>query len=1445
VGRHVQFTIANNYHFQDISRMRDLTPAELGIWLGHQTATDPTLFNCAELIEFHGALDAEIFERALRCVLERTEILSTRFFELGGVPKADVVANPDGTFKGNARITSVQKSAIFPAISDASIETASSHSRAPASLGEATLDELVNEPFALADGKLCRHALVFDGPHLVGWLFVAHHIALDGFAFQLLIRRVAAVYTSLHHGGAHPPATVLQMETICNFDLAYQESHRRKEAAAYFRRAPEGHFPKARLARYVRVEQESPITAAVRPIRSRTLAPTSLFVSVQEAARQLQASWPELVLAIAARFTSHASGQRRFALGVPVMLRLGTPKLRVPCMAMNIVRLPLNLSFDESLAQTLDNLRARWREQSLHHQYRYEELDELSFGPVVNVLPFTDEPTFGDVTCQSFNISAGPVADLSIMLAPRSNGLELILDGNPTLFSEHSLAEMSQDLLNYFESSLSVDVHVLAPCLEHREPDIVELLNAAANEHPTAIAVVDGTTRWTYAQLRSSVQRFSAGLRRVLGGETRCFAHTLIAIDVRRGVDAVALMLATLELGAGFAFLDPDQPLARRADLCRRLEPLLVVSSHPETWESLDAGRAVSPSQLEGVAPSRGQANQADPGDPAYVVFTSGSTGAPKGVVISRRAVSAFVRGAMQTYPLTSEDRVLQFAPMTFDACIEEILVTLCLGATLVIRTDEMLDSMPTFTQTCDVWRITVLDLPTAFWHEWVRSFREVGSSVPSSLRTVIIGGEAADASAIETFREHAPHVQLLNTYGPSECTVVATCAELSHVDVKDGVPIGRALPTVTAFVIDEAGRTLEGPCEGELCLTGPQLATGYLTAQETKARFVSLATPPLRAYRTGDRVRRSATGELYFLGRIDHEIKLSGYRINPAEVEATLNRHPNVATSAVTADKSNGHVLLTAHVQPREPAHPSSPAAEQLRQFLLELLPAPMVPTRYVFHTALPLSTHGKLDRRALVQHESPPGQGQTLDDPLFLTSPGRELLDVWRKVLGRTDARPDDDFFQLGGHSLQVIQLAARLHGVLPNVSVSAIFRNPTPRGLLTSVHLSTPRAADVDFRDVAALRLPPIRRRAVTTPASILLTGATGFVGSHLLCELLSRGITVQCLVRGETPGAARARLSSALQRHRCMPPDERLTLVHAIPWDITSPPSSELTAMVAPPDVIIHCAADVNLTRPFDSLAPANVLSTRWLLEYAALHAARFCYVSTLAVAPTNVSASHVPEQIFDAHPGLVDGYQQSKWHAERLCKLAADQGLDVQVVRLGRVVGSTATTLVNPGDIVWRIARASTRCGYWPQLNVAEVWTPVDTVASIAAQLSLTPAAPGEAACRVFHVTHQSTVHLERLRLALVRAGFLAQSCALPDWLEQVRLHADAEDAATLAFFELGEGNRALPSDLPYACTNLLSALPHLDTMPLTDELIDAYVQTAVKDGLLRRTRPIP
>ena len=301
------------------------------------------------------------------------------------------------------------------------------------------------------------------------------------------------------------------------------------------------------------------------------------------------------------------------------------------------------------------------------------------------------------------------------------------------------------------------------------------------------------------------------------------------------------------------------------------------------------------------------------------MVFTSGSTGEAKGVTVSHAALAHFVQAARSSYRFKPEDRVLQFAPLAFDASLEELLVTWTAGAALVLRDDTWLDSLRGFCAASERASISVLDLPTAFWHELTLALEAGSARLWPGLRLVIIGGEAGLPGRLTAWQRLAPQVRLLNTYGPAEATVVATFADLSNWQTSSEVPIGLPLPGVDALLVDDQGRLLDTmEATGELYLAGPTLSSGYFRRPDlTHQRFVSLPGFA-RTYRTGDRVTRAADGQLTFLGRADDELKISGYRVAPAEIEAALSKHPQVQTCAVLAESSSAHGAkhLVAHVR-------------------------------------------------------------------------------------------------------------------------------------------------------------------------------------------------------------------------------------------------------------------------------------------------------------------------------------------------------------------------------------------------------------------------------------------------------------------------------------------------------------------------------------------------
>ncbi|MQA27777.1 MAG: AMP-binding protein, partial [Micromonosporaceae bacterium] len=369
-----------------------------------------------------------------------------------------------------------------------------------------------------------------------------------------------------------------------------------------------------------------------------------------------------------------------------------------------------------------------------------------------------------------------------------------------------------------------------------------------------------------------------------------------------------------------------------------------------------------------------------DSDEPAYILFTSGSTGEPKPVVTPRRAIATTVRSLRDLFGITPDDRVLQFASLNWDTCFEEILPTLTVGAALVFNDEAHSGSFPRFLRMIERERITVLNLPTAFWHELVHYQSDTRAGLPDCVRAVVIGGEAVNPARLADWCDlDAARIRLINTYGCTETTLITHAVDLHgpqapHFDTPwretERAPIGWSLPHVLEHVTDE----------GELLIGGPALALGYRGLPEaTRARFVDV--PGGRHFRTGDRVRRSPDGMLVPAGRFDHEVKVRGIRVDPGEVEAHIAGHPGVSAVAVVGDLVAGRTALLAYVVPRPHADVSTLDADLLG-YLRTRVPPHLVPSRITVVPTLVRTASGKADRTKTHQRHATHGRGKESDE-------------------------------------------------------------------------------------------------------------------------------------------------------------------------------------------------------------------------------------------------------------------------------------------------------------------------------------------------------------------------------------------------------------------------------------------------------------------------------
>jgi nonribosomal peptide synthetase MxcG len=1003
-------------------RVHPLTSAARGIWLGQ--ALNPTCraYWTAEYLELRGPLNRNALRAAVNHAIREAETLHQRIFREGN----DLLARVDVPDR---------------------IEL--SETELPESAARALLNaELPPAPDLSCDPLYTLRLLRVGVTHHLLQLRV-HHLALDGTGYGLVYQRLLHCYSQFAQG-LTPAFEARPLRALITEEADYRRSHAFNLDRAYY-------------AALLRNAKEPSSLQPLRPLGSRPRVRRS-HLSAEEFAggvqklRSLRLEPAPFLLATLACWLEEHTGERQHVVGLAIAARFSPLALKSPCMAMNIVPVLVDVQRDKTLADVTRSVQEQLRDGRRHQRYRYEDLRAdcatrgvaRPFGVVLNYMPFGPPSQVDELQITRHPLAAGPVEDLALSIVAEASGWRCDLEGHAEAYDEATLTALEASWRERLEAALAAPEQPIAELFAPRriasllvsggsvEPlDVLTCLERHAQLRPRAPAIEgDGVPSLNYFELLSEVRRCAGAFaqRGVRLGDR-------VALLLRRLPSTVAAQLAVLWLGATYVPVDPDGPPERILRVLDDARPSLVVA------ESVDVARlelsrwpCMSPGH-RGTAVDRSVVADTTP---AYVIFTSGSTGTPNGVVVSRGALAHFTAAGCQRYGLRARDRILQFSPLQFDASVEEIHLTLASGATLVLRTDEMLESLTRFASNCERLGITVLDLPTAFWHELVDAPR----SLPrlSAVRLWIIGGEAAHPEKVQRhFERFGDRTRLVNSYGPTETTVVCATAELRPQGCAGPTPIGGPLPGVELLVLDDALQVVDQGRVGQLAVLGPTLATGYFGREElTSTRFVTLlrAGQVHRAYLTGDRVRVNERSELVYLGRLDDELKLSGHRVQPLEVELALSQLPGLAECAVVGVQNAGRAQLAAYYVPRG----SGPAPASLREALRARIHPAAIPGHFIRLERLPRDTNGKVDRNALRKLVP-----SCTAEACLLSEWERTVAAAFSAVLGHAVASPDADFFALGGHSLAALQLASRLSQSTGfDVPISSVFEHTTVRGM-----------------------------------------------------------------------------------------------------------------------------------------------------------------------------------------------------------------------------------------------------------------------------------------------------------------------------------------------------------------------------------------------------------
>jgi len=953
---------------------------------------------------------------------------------------------------------------------------------------------------------------------------------------------------------------------------------------------------------------------------------------------------------------------------------------------------------------------------------------------------------------------------------------------------------------------------------------VPDLFDERAKRRPAAIAVADGTERISYGQLARETSRLAQGLRDLGVGR-----ETVVGVCLSRGTEVVRGLLAVMKAGGAYLPLDPSLPPARLARMCEQARPAIAVTDDhndgPGSWPSDVRAIRVRELARSGEPETPGPR----PGDLGYVICTSGSTGPPKAVGVSHGALARAIPEIGRAYQVSERDRIPLLASVGFDTSIEQILVTLLSGATLIIP-DRMIApaELPGY---LNQERLTVVDLTPAYWHRMLASVKPDDERL-RTLRLMITGGDAASPGDCAAALAAAPHARMLNAYGLTETTITSTLFEITSRE--ETVPVGKPLPHATIRVLD-----------GEVYIGGPALAREYLGQPElTAERFVT-GPDGQRLFRTGDRGRLGADGNLEITGRVDRQLKIRGFRVEPAEIENVLAAHPAVDQVEVRADElAHGDKRLTAYYTARTDTGRTDP--KDLDSFAKARLPGYMVPSAF-----LPLN------------HE--PDQEKTGQDERY-TPTQAGMSHLWARLLRTDRAGLDDDFFRLGGNSLLAAELLARVRvmfGVGANhvrPLTRALLRDPTLRGFSAATEdaragrLGTGDAADdIDFVREAALDVPVITARNITARKDVLLTGATGFIGIHLLRELLTSPDTrVHCLVRANDAGHAGRRIAEAAARYEVG--DLEMERVVMVPGDLGEPefglPAAEFDELARTIDVVYHCGATVNFIYPYEELRAVNVGGTREVIRLAGRYRGiPVHYVSSAAVlAGFGVAGVRaVTEDQPLAYPDrLCVGYVQTKYVAEELLRAAARNGLPVSVYRPMDVVGASQTGAWNVNAEMRALIRFIADTGAAPDISLPLDFVAADTFAAALVQLSRTTSGG------TFHLTAPRYVRLGFLVDRLRRRGYRITELPYREWVRELLRHAASDPSHPMTPFVPLFVDHCPGTDLTiaemyaddvfpaYSAANTERALRGSGiTIPdVGAELIDRHIEHLIANGFL-------
>ncbi|MDN3222037.1 non-ribosomal peptide synthetase [Pseudomonas nunensis] len=1032
----------------------ELASVQQGIWLDQMAHPELPYYNIGMVLEIKGRIDVQLLEKAIELIANRHDALRLSFSHEG----------------------SVARQSVLPSIEVKLDVVDFSEEDTAAGLAMAYVREAFRKPFDKLTGKLWEARLVRCGPERFYWLNRYHHLVTDGASVSLIGHAVSDAYNGLLAGDDNPPEGHSYISFLAE-DRSYIESTRFERDRAFWHEKF-AQLPPALLQQRVAVAGSGIAPSA----QAQAMMPRALFDGLAQFASGHGMSLAHVLMTVLATYFCRTEGVDEIVIGMPVHNRTTARQKATVGMFSSLSPILLEVDPQASLLDLMQVVATQLRKCYRHQRFPIAELNRSLklaqqgrrqlFDISLSFESLDGDIHFGGMPSEVFTLDNGyERTPLAIFVRDYHPNEDVYLDFNfnTAFFTLDEVQQLQQRILSMLETviehhALPVGHFPIMPAAERQQllgefntterdypQDLLihELFEQQAARRPEAKAVSDDSGQvLSYTELNRQANQLAHRLI-----ELGVDPDARVAVCLRRSPEMVIALLAILKAGGAYVPIDPDLPVSRREYMLNDSAPLAVLSSEAllATLPALNVPVLVLDRDTHDFPDTNPHVSGLNATHLAYVLYTSGSTGMPKGVMNEHRGVVNRLLWARDEYRVDETDRVLQKTPFGFDVSVWEFFLPLLAGAQLVMARPGGHQEPDYLAKVIRSAGITMLHFVPSMLELFLEDRDSQGFP---GLRRVLCSGEALPRSLQKRFEQQLAEVELHNLYGPTEAAIDVTAWHCRPTDRGDSVPIGRPIANIQIRILDSFGEPTPKGVAGEINIGGVGVARGYLNLPELSAeRFVAdpfSTDPDARLYKTGDLGRWLPDGSIEYMGRNDFQVKIRGFRIELGEIEAKLANHPDVKETVVLArEDALGEKRLVAYYTTTDEALET----ETLRSHLQALLPEYMVPAAYVRLDALPLTSNGKLDRKALPAPDLASLVTRTYEAPVGEVEIA--LAQIWQDLLGLPQVGRQDQFFELGGHSLLAIQLISQVRLQLGvELGLADLFAQPELAALAQAV-------------------------------------------------------------------------------------------------------------------------------------------------------------------------------------------------------------------------------------------------------------------------------------------------------------------------------------------------------------------------------------------------------